>query len=133
MRYRRWFPAIFGVLALGAVQAADPSAASRSSVQASAQIIDGSAVLIGAGSELTLAAVELAGESAHLLLKGAHGSVTVSLRVSAATARMLAASVGAVIETVATGAGHVLILGGESIAFLLNPGAAIHRHHRHWP
>jgi len=114
-------------------RAADPSAASRASVQASAQIVDGSAALVGAGSELTLAAVEIVGESALLVLKGAQGSVTVSLKVSARTARVLAASVGVVVDTVATTAGHLLIVGGESVAFLLNPDASRHRHHRTWP
>lgn len=115
------------------LHAADPSAASRASVQASAQVIDGSAALVGAGSELTLAAVEIVGESAHLVLKGAQGSVTVSLKVTAATARVLAQSVGVAVETVAVTAGHLLIIGGERVAFLLSPDAAPHRHHRHWP
>ena len=131
MRMRWWMMLVLA--AAPALQAADPSAASRASVQASAQIVDGSAALVGAGSELTLAAVEIVGESAHLVLKGAQGSVTVSLRVSADTARVLAASVGVVVETVATTAGHLLIIGGESVAFLLSPEAAAHRHHRNWP
>lgn len=121
------------LMAIPAAQAADPSAASRASVQASAQIVDGSAALIGAGSELTLAAVEIAGESAHLVLQGAQGSVTISLKVTAASARALAAAVGVVVETVATTAGHLLIVGGERIAFLLDANAAAHRHHRVWP
>ncbi len=122
-----------GCAGASSLHAADPSAASRASVQASARIIDGTAALIGAGSELTLAAVEIVGESAHLVLKGAQGSVTVSLKVSISTARLLAASVGAVVEAVAVTAGHLLIIGGESVAFLLSPEASPHRHHRTWP
>jgi len=29
--------------------------------------------------------------------------------------------------------GHLLIIGGESVAFLLSPEASPHRHHRTWP
>lgn len=133
MRNRRWMAVVLAIAAGSAAQAADPSAASRASVQASAQIIDGSAALVGAGSELTLAAVEFVGESAHLVLKGAEGSVTLSLRVTADTARVLAAAVGVAVETVATRAGHLLIVAGETVAFLLNPEAARHQHRRHWP
>ena len=121
----------FGVVTT--VHATGPSAASRASVHASAQIIDGSVALIGAGGELTLAAIEIVGDSTRLVLKGARGTVTVSLKVSTTTARVLAASVGAAVETVAVTAGHLLIVSGESVAFLLNADAAEHRHHRTWP
>ena len=133
MRSIRWIGAMAMRCVLPTLQAADPSAASRASAQASAQVIDGSAALVGAGSELTLAAVEIVADSAHLVLTGAQGSVTVSLKVTARTARVLAASVGAVIETVATRAGHLLIVGGEAVAFLLSPDASAHRHRRVWP
>lgn len=123
-----------GMLMLtGPVVAADPSAASRVSARASAQVVEGSAALLGAGSELTLAAVEFSGAAATLILRGATGSVTIVVQVSAALARKLAASVGMIVEAAATRAGHLLRLGGESIAFVLAPEAAGIRHRRTWP
>lgn len=113
--------------------AADPSAASRASVHASAQVIDGSAALIGAGSALTLAAVDVVGESAILVLRTAVEGASVSLRVSARVGRALAHAIGRGIEVTATSAGHLLLIGGEAIAFVLDPAASRHHHHRAWP
>ncbi len=137
----RLLPLPAGVIAVALLCAAgprtaradQPSAASLASVRASAAVIDGSAALIGAGSELTLAAVDVAGDSVTLVLKGAAGSVSVTLSVAAATVELLASSVGAVVETVAVRAGHLLVISGESIAFVAGSEARRHRHHRPWP
>jgi len=113
--------------------AADPSAASRASVYASAQIIDGSAVLIGAGSELTLASVEVTGTIATLVLRSAVDGASVSLRVSAQVGRVLAHAIGHGVDVSATSAGHLLMIGGEAIAFVLDPATSRHHHRRAWP
>jgi len=121
------------VASITSARADDPSAASQASVQASARIVDGSAALVGAGSELTLAAVQVAGDSVTLVLQGASTSVTVSLLAAAATTNLLAASVGAVVEAVAVRGGHLLIVAGESVAFIASADARQHHHHRSWP
>jgi hypothetical protein len=128
-----WITLFLSFLSAGPARAADPSAASAASASASAQIVDGSVGLIVAGTELTLVSAQRVGQATVLVVRTAGGTVSVAVKLGAEAAAGLGEAVGSTVEAVAVAGGHLLMLGGHSVAFVLSPDGQRHHHRRQWP
>lgn len=122
--------ALFSVLTL-AVPAAAQSDASRASTngsealsRATGSIVAGTASLIVVGSILVVDAIETAGESVVVVLKGVGQGVseasTVSVKVAASVVGNASLAIGSSVKVVAEASGHALYLSGKLIAFIPN-------------
>lgn len=108
------------------------SNASGASLAASSYVVAGSVQLIQASSQLVVAGLEAAGESAVVVLRGASEGVTVSVQMSAELAREASIAVGDTVRVVAESVGHALYVGARLIAFIPNEiGRALVHHSRH--
>jgi len=129
MRYARLFAAVFGFAIACAASAQGLSTIhgslalsnmSQASLAASGFIVAGSAEMIDASAQLTVLAVQAAGESAVLVLRGASEASTVSVQTSAALVGHASVAVGSIVQVVAESIGHALYVSGTLIAFLPN-------------
>lgn len=104
--------------------AQDPSRASANASAAASRavgvVVAGTASVLAVGSVLTVQAIEKAGESVVLVLKGASDAATVSIRVAADLSGNASVAVGTAVSVVAESTGHLLVASGKIIAFIPN-------------
>jgi len=96
------------------------SNASAASLAASGFVVAGSSELIHASAALTVTALQVAGETVVIVMRGAAESVTVSVRTSATIARDASVAVGSAVRVVAESVGYALYVGARLIAFVPN-------------
>jgi hypothetical protein len=96
------------------------SNASAASVAASGFVVAGSSELIQTSANLTVTAIQAAGESVVIVMRGTSEAVTVSVRTSAAIARDASVAVGSAVRVVAESVGHALYVGMKLVAFVPN-------------
>ena len=94
------------------------SNASAASLAASGFVVTGSIELIAASAELTVQAVQAAGESAVIVLRGASEAATVSVLTSAQLAYHVTA--GSLAQVMGEPTGYALYVGGNLVAFVPN-------------
>jgi hypothetical protein len=105
------------------------SEASQASLAASGFVVAGSAALIVSGAQLTVTALQTAGESVVIVMRGASEAATVSVRTSAQIAGEASVAVGTVVRVVAESVGYALYVGAKLIAFVPNEiGRALIHH-----
>jgi len=96
------------------------SNASGASLAASGFVVAGSSELIQTSANLTVMALQSAGETVVIVMRGAAESVTVSVRTSAVIARDASVAVGSAVRVVAESVGYALYVGARLIAFVPN-------------
>lgn len=96
------------------------SNASAASLAASGFVVAGSSQLIVAGAQLTVTAVQSAGEAVVVVMRGASEAATVSVRTSAQVASQASVAVGNSVRVVGESVGHALYIGAHLIAFVPN-------------
>jgi hypothetical protein len=105
------------------------SNASAASLAASGFVVAGSSELIQTSANLTVTALQIAGETVVIVMRGAAESVTVSVRTSATIARDASVAVGSAVRVVAESVGYALYVGARLIAFVPNEiGRALIHH-----
>ena len=87
---------------------------------ASGTVVAGSGTLIAGSGQLLVGSVEMAADSAIVVLRGASEAGTVSLRISREIAAATSLAVGTVIQVTAESVGYALSAGGKLIAFVPN-------------
>ena len=109
------------------------SNASAASLAGSGFIVTGSIELIAASAELTVQAVQAAGESAVIVLRGASEAATISVLTSAQLVGHASVAVGTIVHAMGESAGYALYVGGRLIAFVPNETgrALIHQSLQH--
>jgi len=105
------------------------SNASAASLAASGFVVAGSSELIQTSANLTVTALQVAGETVVIVMRGAAESVTVSVRTSATIARDASVAVGSAVRVVAESVGYALYVGARLIAFVPNEIARSLIHH----
>ncbi len=119
-------------LAQGFSQA--PSNASNASLTGSGFVVAGTSQLIQGGAQLTVAALQAAGESVVVVMRGASEATTVSVKASTNVIGGASVAVGSAVQVVAESAGHSLYVAGKLIAFIPNEiGRALIHQSRHAP
>ena len=90
--------------------------------------------MIHGSARLTVSALEAAGESVVVVMRGASEATTVSVRTSATAVGAASVVVGSAVQVVAESAGNALYVSGKLIAFIPNEisRALIHQS-RHEP
>ena len=96
------------------------SNASAMSLAGSGFVVAGASELIVSGAQLTVTAMQAAGESMVIVMRGTSEAVTVSVRTTAKLAGEASVAVGSTIRVVAESVGHALLVGGKLIAFVPN-------------
>ena len=105
------------------------SNASAASIAASGFVVAGSSELIQGSANLTVTALQAAGESVVIVMRGTSEAVTVSVRTSATIAREASVAVGSAVRVVAESVGHALYVGAKLVAFVPNEiGRALIHH-----
>ena len=116
--------ALLAGLAAGPALAQNASTASANSSaalsMATASLVAGSAATLATASQLTVAAMEVVGESVVMVLKDVSKGVEVSVQASAKVAGNASLAVGSVITVTASAAGWSLYQAGRLIAFIPN-------------
>jgi hypothetical protein len=109
------------------VQAQQLSQASHGISNASAAIsagsglvVQGSLQMVAGAGQLSVAAIQVVGESTVLVLRGVGTAVEVSVQIASQIARDLSLAVGTVVQVVAEGVGFALVSAGRMIAFIPN-------------
>lgn len=123
------------VIALGrsaafAEDSATPSAAaSQASVTASGMIVEGSAEMLHAGSDLVVAAVLPAVEASTVVLRDVATGSTVAVRLAGDVASASALALGTTVSVVVEATGASLVAAGKIVAFIPNAAgrALIHQ------
>lgn len=117
-------------LAIGAAQGADASAqASRNLGQASGVLVGGSLLAVAGAGSVVVASARVVGDGIELVLEGAAGASTATVRLSGAAARGLSVAAGATLEVAALSTGHMLVLSGKVLAFIPNEAGKALLHH----
>lgn len=107
------------------------TAASSLSAYGAATVVEGSLALAAAAGELVAASVRSAGQSTVVVLEGLSQGMRVSATVLLAGAGALSVAAGDVLRLAGTASGHLLLRGGEVIAFVPDRvGAALFHHER---
>ena len=96
------------------------SEASSASLAASGFVVAGSSELISGSAQLSVMAIQAAGETVVIVMRGASEAVTVSVRTSATMAREASVAVGSAVRVVAESIGYALYVGARLIAFVPN-------------
>ena len=111
-------------------QSTDASQASAISLAPSVELAASAFQAIPAGSALVVRALRPVGESIELLVEASANGASFVLEVSAETVRALGLAAGSVLVVTAVGAGYLISVGAEAIAFI--PDALSHSliHHR---
>lgn len=119
--------AVAAALHLPVVQAQGMSEMSRGISDASSAlsgasglVVAGSLVTASAAGQLSVAAIQVVGESTVLVLHAVGSAAEVSIRIASDLARDLSIAVGTMVQVVAQGVGYALIASGQLIAFIPN-------------
>jgi hypothetical protein len=111
-----------GALAQGGSTASSQtlSNASGASLVGSAFVVAGALQLIQGSAQLTVTALEAAGESVVVVMRGVSEATSVSVKASAKAVGAASVVVGSVVLVVAEAAGNSLYVAGKLIAFIPN-------------
>lgn len=110
------------------------SQASEASLNASGLVVAGTSALIVSGAQFTVSALEAAGESVVIVMRGASEAATVSVKASANVVGAASVVVGSTVQVVAESLGNALYAGGKLIAFIPNEvGRSLIHQSRHAP
>lgn len=128
MSYVRWAIGILGLVGACAASAQGLSTrgslalsnASAASLAGSGLIVAGTIEIIGASAELTVHAVQAAGESTVIVLRGASEAATVSVLTSAQLVGNASVAAGTLVQVMGESIGYALYVGGSLIAFVPN-------------
>lgn len=90
------------------------------SAQGISQVVDGSANLFAAGSQLVIVAVRTVGDITYISLKAAGQSAVTTIQVSRHVAGHSLLAAGQSVKVVTTGTGMILTSAGRLIAFVPN-------------
>ena len=96
------------------------SNASSALSDASGLVVHGSLTTAAASGKLSVAALNVLGESTVLVLRTSGNAMEVSVQVASQTARDLSLGVGSVVHVVADVVGYALIASGRLIAYIPN-------------
>lgn len=110
------------------------SNAPAASLIGSAFVVAGASQVIQGRAQLTVMALEAAGESVVIVMRGVSEATTVSVKASAIAVGAASVAVGSAVQVVAESAGNSLYVAGRLIAFIPNEisRALIHQS-RHEP
>jgi hypothetical protein len=124
--------ALLGALPAHAGDSTSASAeASQASLAATGSLVDGSADLLRAGAQLSIAAIENAGGASIVVLRDASTGAQASLRIAADVAAAGSLVVGQAVEVIAEATGCSLVADGRLVAFVPNEvGRALVHHVR---
>lgn len=104
------------------------------SVIGSSFVVAGPVQLIHGSTQLTVTALESAGESVVVVMRGVSDVTTVSIKTSATAVGTASVVVGSAVQVVAESAGSALYVAGKLIAFIPNEiGRALIHQSRHEP
>jgi len=96
------------------------SNASAASLIGSGFVVAGASQLIQGSAQLTVTALEAAGESVVVVMRGVSEATTVSVKASATAVGAASVAVGSAVQVVAESAGNSLYVAGKLIAFIPN-------------
>ena len=110
------------------------SNASTASLIGSGFVVAGASQVIQGSAQLTVTALQAAGESVIVVMRGVSEATTVSVKASATAVGAASVAVGSAVQVVAESAGNSLYVAGKLIAFIPNEisRALIHQS-RHEP
>ena len=94
------------------------SQGSEASLAASGFVVAGSALLLQGSAQLVVTAVEAAGNSAVVVMRGVSEGVTVSVKTSAQLVRDASVAAGTAVRVVSESVGYSLYVGARLIAFI---------------
>lgn len=97
-----------------------PSAASQTSIEGSALIVQGSIDVIAVSRDVVIKSIQTVGDSVVLVLQGASEAGTVTLQLSGNAAGYASLAVGATLEVVTESTGYLLTQAGKVVAFIPN-------------
>lgn len=110
------------------------SNASNASLIGSGFVVAGTSQLIQGGAQLTVTALEAAGESVVVVMRGVSEATTVSVKASANAVGAASVVVGSAVQVVAEATGNSLYVAGKLIAFIPNEiGRALIHQSKHAP
>lgn len=119
--------AITAALHIPFVQAQQPSqmsaGISNASVAVSAAsglVVYGSLLTASAAGQLSVAAIQVVGESTVLVLRAIGSAAEISIQIGSEIAKGLSIAVGTVVQIVAESVGYALITSGRLIAYIPN-------------
>jgi hypothetical protein len=117
-------------LGRGAALGADASTqASHNPGQASGVLVGGSLLAVAGAGSVVVASARMVGDGIELVLEGAAGASTATVRLSGAAAHGLSVAAGATLEVAALSTGHMLVLSGKVLAFIPNEAGKALLHH----
>jgi hypothetical protein len=96
------------------------SNASMAISNASGVMVQGSVAVLAGVGQLVVAAVETAGESTVMVLRGIGSGVEISLKVASSVAAGASIAVGTVVVVTTEAVGYSLVAAGRLIAFIPN-------------
>ncbi|MFO1432096.1 MAG: hypothetical protein U1F76_18460 [Candidatus Competibacteraceae bacterium] len=97
-----------------------PSAASQTSIEGSALIVQGSIDVIATSRDLVIKSIQTVGDSIVLVLQGASEVGTVTLQLSGNAAGYTSLVAGTTLQVVTESTGYLLTQAGKAIAFIPN-------------
>ena len=97
-----------------------PSAASQTSIEGSALIVQGSIDVIAVSRDVVIKSIQTVGDSVVLVLQGASEAGTVTLQLSGNAAGYASLVVGTTLEVVTESTGYLLTQAGKVVAFIPN-------------
>jgi hypothetical protein len=110
------------------------SNASNASLIGSGFVVAGTSQLIHGSAQLTVTALEAAGEAVVVVMRGASEATTVSVKASTSVVGAASVAVGSAVQVVAESAGNSLYVAGKLIAFIPNEiGRALIHQSKHTP
>lgn len=114
----------FTLLLTTLISYADGSGASQSSADLSSQglsqIVAGSANIIAAGSELSIASIHTVGDMTYITLKTAGKVASTTIKVSTIVLGHASLATGQMIKVTSNASGYLLYSAGKIIAFIPN-------------
>jgi len=109
--------------------AADASAPSQLSADASGMVVAGSLLSVAAAGSVVVTGMQVSAGGVELILEGASQAGKATVRLSGQAVRGLSIAAGTVLEVVATATGHVLVFSGKALAFVPNEAGKALLHH----
>lgn len=117
-------------VACAASQAADGSQTFSQDLGAlSATVVAGSVLTVFAAGSLVVESVEVVGDGAQVVLKGAADGSKATVQFSGKALDGVSLTAGTAVSVVAMAAGHALVVAGKVIAFLPNAAGKALLHH----
>ena len=96
------------------------SNASGALSEASGLVVHGSLQMAAGAGQMSVAGIQVVGESTILVLRAAGSAAEVSVQIASKVAADLSLAVGSMVQVVAEGVGFALVTAGRLVAFIPN-------------